>query len=185
MVFRLPSTSILSLRQQSTLNYNVDYTVHKELLIATNPSGDGSVVISSGVILPIEVGTFIAVGPTAILSNSLFSLNVSGNTLSIAGGPVNATVRVYCAVRKQNVSPKTKTLTQRVQLINSPGAAVLQLDRTDIVRIISVVDTVGDITVNYRPWNGQTDFAYLRGQLTLIAGRPAPSHFNCIISSVP
>ena len=174
MVFRLPSTSTLSLRQQSSLNFNVDYTVHKELLITTNASGDGSVVISSGVILPIEVGTFTAVGPTGIVSNSLFSLNTSGNTLTITGGPTSATVRVYAAVRKQGVSPKTKTLTSRTQVFTSPGASTLQLDRCDIIRVVSVIDSVGDITANYRMWNGQTDFAYLRGQLTLISGRPTP-----------
>ena len=174
MVFRLPSNSTLSLRQQSTLNFNVDYTVHKELLITTNASGNGSIVISSGTILPIEVGTFVAVGPAGILSNSLFSLNTSGNTLTITSGPVNASVRVYAAVRKQGVSPKTKTLTSRTQTFTAPGGSVLQLDRADIVRVISVIDSVGDITTNYRMWNGQTDFAYQRGQLTLINGRPAP-----------
>ncbi len=174
MVFRLPSDSTLSLRQLSTQNFNVDYTVHKELSIATDASGNGSIVISSGTILPIEVGTFVAIGPTGILSNSLFSLNTSGNTLTITSGPINASVRAYASVRKQGVPPKTKTLASRNQIFTSPGGSVLQLDRADIVRVISVIDSVGDITVNYRMWNGQTDFSYQRGSLTLISGRPAP-----------
>lgn len=176
LVFRLPKTTPYSLKNPDSNAYDLEYTIQKELSIVTNSSGDGSVSVSSGeTINPIEVGTFIAVGPSGVVANNKFSLNLDGTTLTITSGPTSATVKVYAAVAKSGVSPKTKTSTSYTQVVSSPGSAVITLDKTDIVKITSIVDGVGDITANYTLWNGQTEYAYNRGTLTLKSGKAAPS----------
>ena len=55
-------------------SYVLGYTVQKEITINTDGSGDGSATITDGTFDPIEVGTFLAVGPSGMISNSLFNL---------------------------------------------------------------------------------------------------------------
>ena len=224
LIFRLPKTIPSTLRNATTNSYDLQYTTQKELTIVTNASGDGSVSISTGTIDPIEVGTFIALGSSGILSNSLFSLNVPGTTLSITGGPTSSTVKVYAAVSKDSISPKTKTVTSHSESFKywtattalslndkvwyasnlykvtvagttnstapthisgsaSNGTATLvyvskvsaiTLEKTDINSLTSIVDSVGDITPNFSVWNGQTDYSYNRGVITLKSGKSSP-----------
>lgn len=175
LVFRLPKTVPYSLRNPSTNSYDLSYTIQKELTIVTNSAGAGSVSVSSGeTINPVELGTFIAVGPSGVVVNSKFSLNVDGTTLTLTDGPVSSTVKIYAAVTKDSVSPKTKTVTSNTQVVTSPGSSTITLDKTDIIRVVSVVDEVGDITANYNLWNGQSEYSYDRGTLTLKSGKSAP-----------
>lgn len=175
LVFRFPKPALFSLLDPTTNSYNLSYTVQKELTITTDSSGDGSVSVSSGEqIDPIEVGTFVAIGPSGVVQNNLFSLNTAGTTLTLTGGPTSVAVKVYAAVTKTNVSPKTKTVTTNSEVFSSPGSTVT-LAKTDIIGITSIIDSVGDITANYNFWNGQTDYAYKRGTITLKPGAPAPS----------
>jgi hypothetical protein len=174
MLFSLPVNVAATLKNQA-LQYDLEYTVQKELDIVANASGIGSATISSGTIDPIEDGTFLAIGETGAIPNNLFGLNVDGNTLSFSGGITyaNAVIKVFANVTKTNVFPKTKTLTTFSETFNTPGN-VITLSKTDIVEVVSVIDTVGDITVNYTLNNGQSDYVYNRGSLSLKGGRSAP-----------
>ena len=172
LLFQLPAKIPATLKNLSSI-YDLDYTVQKELIITTNGSGAGSVVISSGTIDPIEPGTFVAIGPTGIIQYTLFSLNIGGTTLSIAGGPISSTIRIYCSLSKPNVNPKTKTVSTLSEVITTPGSGTITLKKTDIISITSIIDTVGDITANYTMDNGQTDYSYNRGTLTLKLGKSA------------
>lgn len=173
LVFRLPKTTPYSLKNASTNNYDLQYTVQKELTIVTDSSGNGSVSVSSGeTINPIELGTFVAIGPSGVVTNNKFSLNTIGTTITVSSGPTSSTIRVYAAVTKDNVSPKTKTVTTYTQIVSSPSSTII-LDKTDIIGIASIVDGIGDITANYTLWNGQTDYSYNRGTVTLKTGKPA------------
>lgn len=175
LIFRLPSSVPYSLKDPDTSAWNLSYTVQKELSITTNGSGGGSVSVGSGeTISPIEAGTFQAIGTSGIVQNALFSLNIAGTTLTITGGPVSSVVKVYTNVLKTNVASKTKTLTTYSQVISSPTSS-MTLDKTDIISITSIVDSVGDITANYTLWNGQSDYSYNRGTITLNSGKSAPS----------
>lgn len=109
LVFELPKNIPYSLKNPLTNSYDFTYTVQKELTMVVS-GNTGSVSISSGVINPIEVGTFIAVGPYGVLSNDYFTLNAPGSTISTTNCPVNGTVKIYCAVSKSLINPKTKTL---------------------------------------------------------------------------
>jgi len=172
-IFELPKQSAYSLKTVGGV-YNLTYTSQKELKIVTDGSGDGSVTIATGTIMPIEVGSFSAVYSGGNVSNTKFSLNVTGNTLTLDSGPTNTTVTVYCNVMKTDVSPKTKTKTLHNQVVLSPTAEIV-LDKADIVELVSVIDGVGDVTANYNVWDGQTDYEYKKGKLFLKQGRPAPS----------
>ena len=172
LLFQLPAKIPATLKNLSSI-YDLDYTVQKELIITTNGSGAGSVVVSSGTIDPIEPGTFVAIGPTGIIQYTLFSLNIGGTTLSIAGGPISSTIRIYCSLSKPNVTPKTKTVSTFSEAITTPGSGTITLKKTDIISITSIIDTVGDITANYTMDNGQTDYSYNRGTLTLKLGKSA------------
>jgi hypothetical protein len=173
-IFPIPYTVVKTLINPVSLNYSLQYTVQKELLIITNSSGNGSVSVNSGeVIAPIELGTFVAIDTIGVVQLSLFSINTGGNTLTITGGTASTTVRVYATVVKTNISPKSKTLTTRSQVFSSP-TSVLTLDRTDISTLVSVIDTVGDKTANYTFFNGQADAYYGLGKVNLTAGKSAP-----------
>lgn len=175
LIFNLPKTVLFSLRDPQTNSYNLSYTVQKELSITTNSSGNGSVSVSSGEeVLQPEAGTFIAIGPSGVISNNLFSLNTNGTILSIENGPPSSVIKVYAAVEKTNVSPKTKTLASNTEVITSPGNTVI-LEKTDIIGITSVIDSTGDVTANYSFSNGQTSHAYTRGRLILKSGATPPS----------
>lgn len=175
LVFQLPREIVKTLRDPATNAFDLSYTAQKELTITTNVSGNGSVSVSSGeTIDPIELGTFIAIGPAGIVQNSLFSLDGTGVLLTLTGGPASSTVTVYAAVSKTNVSPKTKTVTTTTQVISSP-TSVITLDNCDVFELVSVIDSVGDITANYNLFNGQTDYAYTRGKLFLKSGAGTPS----------
>lgn len=176
-VFQLPKFVPYSLKNPNTNAYDLQYTVQKELTIVCDSGGSGSVSVSSGeTIDPIEVGTFVAVGPSGIVSNSNFSLNVDGTTLTFVGGSgyASVTIKAYAAVSKDSVSPKTKSLTTNTQTFTTSTSNIV-LEKTDVVSITSIIDSTGDITANYNFWNGQTDFSYERSTLTLKQGKPAPT----------
>lgn len=233
LLFKLPKELPFSLRNTEG-DYTFQYVVEKELTIVAGSGGGGSTSISGGVINPIEVGTFIAVGPLGVLDNDNFSLDVSGTEVTMDAGTVagGSTVKIFAAVTKiagGSVSPKTKTLvtatpeviyewtpttirnigdkvysgshlyvvtdrtgdfkTDLTAPTHTSGAVAngnvtlshvstmskITLNKTDIDSVVSIVDGIGDITANYNLWNGQTDYAYLRGEVRLINGRRNPS----------
>lgn len=172
LLFNLPAGSVSSLKTDAG-TYDTQYRVQKELLITTNSSGVGSVTISDGVVELISTNNFMAIGPSGIIQNSLFSLNGAGNTLSITGGPVSTSIKVYALVTKSTASPKTKTITTNVETFASP-TTLITLNKADVYSITSITDTVGDITANYDLYDGQTDYAYNRSQIKLKSGRSNP-----------
>lgn len=180
-IIELPVDTVKSVRNASNV-YDYRYTVQKTLTITTNASGSGSVSIANGVMQTPEAGTFSAFSSSGVVSTSLFSLNVAGNTLSLDGGPVSTTVRVYVTVDKSATVPRSKTLTAFVDTVTMPtGATTVALSNPDVYRINSIADATGDVTNNYTLNNGQTDFAYFLSSITLKAGAPAPSG-NIVVS---
>lgn len=180
-IIELPVDTVKSVRNASNV-YDYLYTVQKTLIITTNASGSGSVSISNGVMQTPEAGTFAAFSSSGVVSISLFSLNIAGNTLSLDGGPASTTVRVYVTVDKTATVPRSKTLTAFVDTVTMPvGATTVALTNPDVYRINSIADATGDVTNNYTLNNGQTDFAYFLSSISLKAGAPAPSG-NIVVS---
>jgi hypothetical protein len=173
-IFPLVNKAIKTFINPVTQNYSLQYYVQKELIILTNSSGNGSVSVNSGeIILPIELGTFVAIDSVGVVPNTLFSLNNNGDTVTLTGGTASTTVRLYANVLKTNISPKSKTLVTRSQVFSSPTSAIT-LDRTDIVKLVSVIDAIGDKTINYNLFNGQDDNSYMLGRIVLDVGKSSP-----------
>lgn len=171
LIFSLPKKIPATLRDPNTNAYNLRYTVQKQLTM-TVVAGSGSASISSGSFDAIEEGTFVAIGPTGAIDNGFFT--ISGNSIIATSCPQNGTVIIYANVTKDDVFPRTKSLQTYTETIVSPGNTIT-LSKADVVSITSIVDSVGNITANYTLFNGQTDFEYGYGQLTLRPGRSAPT----------
>ena len=174
-IIELPVTSVKSVRNQSNI-YDYRYSVQKTLTITTNASGNGSVSISNGTMQTPEAGTFAAFSAAGVVSSSLFTLNVAGNTLTLAGGPVSTTVRIFVTVDKVATIPRTKTLLTFIDTVTMPaGQTTVSLTNPDVYRIVSIADATGDVTNNYTLNSGQTDFAYFLSSISLKSGAAAPS----------
>jgi len=247
LIFQLPKEIPSSIKSGEPAVFKFRYIAQKEIPISiTTLSGvNSSSNIGDGTILPIELGSFLAIGSNGVIPNSFFSLSAESNAVSVnfggsdAYGGTGQVIKVYCNVLKSNdiapIAPKTKDITERTETIIawSPGISVtdtgvsggpqklyhgnnlyvvttsgnldpdeedfptdttgsvftngtaglkyigtmdsIPLDKADIIQLLSVSDTNGDITVNYTINNGQTDYAYLRGTLKKIPNRPSPT----------
>lgn len=170
-IFPLSKGPAYSLRTEAGA-YQLSYTVQKELLITTDASGNGSVSVPVGAIMPIEVGTFLALGAAGKISNALFAVSPGGDALTITGGPASAAVRVYCNVQKTNVSPKSKTLTLASAVVTA-GNQRITLTKYDVHRIKSVVQNGADVTALFKLHTGQTNYRYGLSYLTAKSGTVA------------
>lgn len=169
MVFELPIESTNTLK--NSLNaYNIEYRVQKELTITTNASGAGSISLSDGIIESIEAGNFVAISSAGAVSQSLFSLS-SSSTITINGGPVNTTIKIYPTVKK-TLAPKTKT--RRNATESKTYASTITLGVVDVYKINSITYTSGantvDVTNYFELITGQTDFSYDLSQLKIKSG---------------
>jgi hypothetical protein len=173
LIFKLPVNIPKALKDESD-SLNLSYTTQRELTINTDGSGDGSVSVSSGVIQPIEVGTFVALSSTGIVDINLFNLNIPGSTLTLTGGPASDTVKAYVTILNTNVAPKTKTVTTVTDTFVTPSSSYT-LTKTDAFELVSIEDDVlGNITPNFQLLSGQTDYAYTNSRIVLKSGRPLP-----------
>lgn len=164
------SVSVAASLLNTDLQYDLEYVTQKELVINTNASGLGSVTISSGVIDPIEDGTFIAISAAGPIPNTSFSLNDTGNTLTFSNvSYANAEIYIFASVTKTDVSPKTKTVTTVTENFAN-GIGIKTLGNCDVIELVSVIDNTGDITINYSLDNGQTEYAYNKGTISLSRG---------------
>lgn len=109
---------------------------------------------------------------TVTLGGSPTGKQVTLTMPTIAG----STVVLIANINKSNAVQKTKTLTSRTQS-GVPHSSIVQLDRADIFRLISVIDatTSQNITERYTLDNGQRDNMYARGRLLFNTSYPAPA----------
>jgi len=131
----------------------------------------GSASVSGMTIDPIELSTFTITSSTGIVDNSFASLSPDGTTVTVGGSATG--MKIICVCTKTNQTPRQKTfISSYVESSVSP-ATTIQLGKADIHRLISVVSsTDGDVTNRYTLDNGQRDYAYLRGKLTLTGDLP-------------
>lgn len=173
-LFVLPPEYVKSLRNGSNV-YNLQYSVQKELTITTDVSGNGFVSIASGVMRTPDAGTFAAFYDGGVVETALFNLNIAGNELTLTGGPVSKTVKIFIVVDKNGVTPKTKTLTTSSVVVSSTAnQTVVTLDKPDVYRIRSILLGSTDVTDRYYLDNGQTDYAYYKSSIVLRPGKTAP-----------
>jgi hypothetical protein len=169
-ILEIPVGITRRVRNQSNLP-DISYKSYRELLVVTNGSGSGSATVSGMTIDPIEAGNTIIVGPSGVVALSTASLNPAGTELTITGGPASVSLRVIVAVTKTAVAAKNKTLVRTTLNVPSPTTTI-SLQKADIYRVVSIIDTTGDITNRYTLDNGQRDYAYTVGSITLNGATP-------------
>lgn len=173
-IFQLPAAPVKALKNASN-NFDAVAYVQKQITVATNGSGAGSVTIGDGSFVTPEVGNFAAFYSGGVVSPSHFSLSGANNVLNISGGPVNTTVTVFATVIKTGAMPKLKTLTSHIETITvGSGQTVAQLAKADVYRIKSVTIGGNNVTSKYVLNNGQTDYAYYRSRIKLASGQTLP-----------
>ena len=171
-IFTIPTIAIKSLKNITTNQYDIAYTVWKRLVITTNASGYGTTTVTDGTIVSPEVGNLVAASSAGIVSVDKFSLSGGGTQLVLTGGPVSTAVVAFVQAEKTGAQPKVKTLTSRT-LTNIAPATTIQLDKADIYKVVLISDADGnDVTDSYRLNNGQTDYYYGLGSLELVKALP-------------
>ena len=169
VLFKLPSGATTALKNASNIN-DLTQTTFRRLVINAGQTVSNS--ISTGTILPIEAGNFIAVDSTGILNYANFSVTGGGLTVTKSTAAANTTY-LYVQVRKTAQSPRTKTLTTTTDTKTS--AALITLNNKDIFKVVSITGSGGDYTASFDVYSGQTDFTYEYGYLKLKNGYSLPS----------
>lgn len=178
LLVNLPTDSTYRVKNSSNVT-DMSYKIYYETTVSTNASGVGSFSVTGMTIDPKEQGNFIISSSNGtILPISVATVASDGLSVSFAGATASATLKIICAATKSgaNASPKTKTI---VNLFSDAGltpSATVALTRADIIRLTSVVSTVdGDVTSRFTLDNGQRDYAYLLGSITLNSGSTLPT----------
>lgn len=171
-LFPVPVENIATIRNASALP-DIQYTVWKKLTINTNASGAGSVTITQGTINNLEQSNFLPTTATGVVAFNKFSLDGLGTTISVTTGPASTAIDIFVNVTKTNILERTKTLTQKTDSGIAPATTVV-LSRADIHSLTSVFSTVdGDVTSRFVLNNGQSDYFYDMGSLSLVGAMPS------------
>lgn len=168
LLFRLPNAATKALKD-STNTFDMEFTQWTVLNI---PAGSTTVSVSSGTLVPIEAGTFIALSSTGEDSRSNYTLGGSGTTVIRSSGAPIGGISVYCQVQKNDSTPRTKTVATSSGVFTS--ASIVPLSHADVFEIISVTHSGVDITTKFYLDGGQTDFEYGISSLKLKSGFSVP-----------
>ena len=194
VVFKLPFDAIQTLYDQgSGSNVDTFYRV-RQTFSTTVTAGAFSISIGAGQGAFAEVNDIIiAAGTADLITSGVEAAVVSGgvgsttitfdaSTLSIADGTA---VKVITTVQK-NLVQKTKTrnnnVTKTVNVVNG-NTVSYELDRADIIRVISIVDANGtNVTDRFTLDNGQRDNYYDEGKILKINGTQPVALGNMVIT---
>lgn len=152
-------------------NVDIAYRVYKYLTIVTDSNGDGSVNVDVGRIDSLSQGNLVAAWSGGFVDLNLFSLSISGTTLSLDAGPASQTVHIQAVVTKLAAGEKTKTLMTNVESgVSLVGTTVKThtFTKADIYDLVSVISsTDGDVTSKFVLDDGQRNYFYDYGKITL------------------
>lgn len=169
-IFELPSNAISKVKNSSNIS-DIKYKVFKNISFTVTGTGAESTTINSGTIdTPLDVGNCFFVGPSGVIALEKFS--ASGNTLTVTNAGFAGTIWGVVSVNKTlSEKSKTKTTTSETFTVTSPAVVTsATLSKSDVIAIKSIVSSGTDVTENYVLDNGQKDYAYLNGTLTLKSG---------------
>ena len=174
-IFQLPTSAISSLKNTSNV-YDNNYYVQKQLQVTTSSSGGASITIGDGIFETPAAGTFVAVYSGGSVNPTLFSLSGADNVLNLTGGPVSTVVYIYANVIKNALAPRTKSLTTVTGETYSVSTSIssLQLENCDIYSLTQVLVGGVDMTSQFILNNGQTDYGYYNGSISLPTGGSLP-----------
>lgn len=178
LLVALPTQS--TYRVKNSVNASdITYKIYYETTVTTSAGGTGSFSVTGMTIDPKEQGNFIVSSSTGILLPlSVVTVAPDGLSVSFAGAGASATLKIICAATKTaaNAAPKTKSMVSAFSDGGLVSSSLVQLTRADVIRIISITSTVdGDVTNRFTLDNGQRDYAYLLGAISLKSGVVLPT----------
>jgi len=167
-IIPLPLSNVYRVKPTSNSS-DITYKVVRTLDVV-----GGSASVSGMTIDPIELSTFTITSSTGIIDNSLATLAPDGLSVTVSGSAVG--MKIICVCTKINQIPRQKTLVATFSETGITPALSIQLIKADIYKLISVVSTIdGDVTNRFLLDNGQRDYAYVRGGLSLSGTLPTGS----------
>jgi len=173
MVFKLPQAAVKTLKTGSTTTDTI--IVVKQLFDLNSNSisiSDGTFVNTSSITASLGTGV-IDTTPT-ISSGSDGSTSLTFSDVS-GVAPGSGRLKVMADVRK-NILQKQKNRVNSATKAGALSGGALSLDKSDIIRIVSVVDAQSvNITDRFTLDDGQRDNFYQNGKVTLKPGFPTPS----------
>ena len=173
MVFKLPQAAVKTLKTGSTTTDTI--IVVKQLFDLNSNSisiSDGTFVNTSSITASLGTGV-IDTTPT-ISSGSDGSTSLTFSDVS-GVAPGSGRLKVMADVRK-NILQKQKNRVNGATKAGALSGGALSLDKSDIIRIVSVVDAQSvNITDRFTLDDGQRDNFYQNGKVTLKPGFPTPS----------
>jgi len=193
LVFKLPYNAIKTLYSTNNQVDNI-YKV-RQVFTDTVASGTFSISIGSGQgtftdvsDIIISAGTADVITDSSTIASALTggngstSLSFNASTLGISDGTA---VKIIASVQK-NLQHKTKTRnnnqTTTINVTNG-NATSYDLDRSDIIRIVSIVDVDGvNITDRFTLDNGQRDNFYDEGKILKVSGTAPVALGNMVIT---
>ena len=173
MVFKLPQSAVKTLKTGSTTTDTI--IVVKQLFDlnsnSISVSGGDTFVNTNSITASLGTGV-IDTSPTHGGSDGQASLTFS----DVSGvAPGSGRLKVMADVRK-NTLQKQKNRANGVTKAGALSGGALSLDKSDIIRIVSVTDAQSvNITDRFTLDNGQRDNFYQNGKVTLKPGFPTPS----------
>lgn len=169
LIFALPNSATKALKD-ATNTFDMEFTQWVVLSIA---AGATTVSSPSGILVPIEAGTFIALTNTGPDSRSNYSLGSGGSTVTRSSGAPAGGVTIYCQVQKNAAAPRTKS--SAIHSGTYSASNMVYLSHADVYSITSIVSSGVDITSRYQLNSGQTDFEYGISSIKLKPGFTTPS----------
>jgi hypothetical protein len=168
-IFPMVQSATKSLKNAANA-FDLEYTHHVRLTIA---AGNTTTATVSGTVVPLEVGTFIALGTAGSDSISNYSLNGTGTAIVRSSPAPAGGITIYAQVNVENATPRTKSPTSFVATKTS--ATTVLLDHADVYELVSVV--VGGVET-FQMWTldtGATDYEYGVSSIKLKDGYTLPS----------
>jgi len=178
LVFPLPHYATKTIDSQS---YHIiqQATIGGITTTGSPPNNTLSISVSAGILLPDASNYYVQNGSGISIGANNFTVVATGSTAKlIFDTAVTGTYSVFCTVNKTSVSArKIKTLTSASQTYTQANAAAtkLTLSDADCYKIVNIMMGDTDITSWYEFNNGQNDYFYDYGSISLIPSYPTPS----------
>lgn len=187
-IYQIPEYALKEISDESyTVKRYMTGTMSGASLTITGSSNE---IFATGNILNYHVVILSASGTAlgnGFVNGEVVDMSAGGNSIVLGGSPVGrqvtftitgadgSTLGIIGTVSKSNLSPKTKTKATRTQTL--AHSSVVQLDKADIFKVVSIIDstTSANITDRYTLDNGQRDSYYDRGRLIFKSGYSAPA----------
>jgi hypothetical protein len=156
---------------------DIQYTVYHEAIVNI-VGGTATLNVTGLTINPIEAGSFLLVNSAGVVPNATATLAPDGLSVSFAGVTPDGNMSVFSAASVTGAarSPKTKTLVLgATKAVATLAPSKIMLDQADCIRLISVISDEaeeGDVTDRYVFDNGQSDYEYGLGFITLSGVAP-------------